>query len=82
MARHAYPTGAIYVALAAPGTDRHAVLGSDNLFYVPDNRWGTARITEFIRDRYKSYTDRGYRILGYAPMTSNPDTPIRPLPVY
>lgn len=75
MARHGFPEK-MFIELARPGENSRAVIGTDALYYVPDNRWARWSITEDILAKYKSYTDKGWTILGYQPVASY-DMPLR-----
>ena len=75
MARHGYAPK-MFIELARPGETTRAVTGTDSIYYVPDNRWSRNRVTEDIRIKYSSYTNRGWKILGWQPIASH-DMPLR-----
>lgn len=77
MARHGLPAS-MFIELARPGSTERAVIGSDSIYYVPDNRWSRDRIVDDIHAKFKSYTDKGWTILGYQPISSQ-NLPLRAL---
>lgn len=77
MARHGLPAS-MFIELARPGSTARASIGSDSIYYVPDNRWSRERIVEDIRTKFKSYTDKGWTILGYQPISPS-ELPLRAL---
>lgn len=57
--------------LARPGETTPAVIGTDAIYYVPDNRWGSERIRTDILNKYRYLTDKGWTILGYTTPGNN-----------
>ena len=78
MARHGYPEK-MFIQIARPGENHPAIIGSDAIYYVPDNRWNRERVTEHILARYKRYTDSGWKILGYTRVSPHANETIHPL---
>lgn len=76
MSRSGFPR-AIIVDLARPGETERAVIGSDAIFY-PDGRWSRETTVLAIRDRFRHYTEKGWRILGWQPCSSQ-ELPLNPL---
>lgn len=77
MARHGY-LPKMFINLARPGETNRAVIGTDAIYYVPDNRWGRERVRQDILDKYRNYTEKGWTILGWQPVSSS-ELPLRPL---
>jgi hypothetical protein len=75
MARHGFPEK-MFIELARPDSSERAVIGSDSIYYVPDNRWARWRVIDDIHAKYRSYTDKGWTILGWQPVASS-DLPLR-----
>lgn len=54
----------MFMSLARPGENTPAIIGTDAIFYV-DGRNNRDTVQNKIYERYSSYLDKGWKILGY-----------------